>query len=121
MIYPKCLYKTKEETKVVQNESEHEKAADAGWLDIWTDKKPYDFAAKKAADLVKEKEAKAKANAEIKELAKQVEKEEAEAKAAEAKAEKERKEAEEAKKALAEKEGKNGNRKNTPSGGSKTS
>lgn len=41
MIYPKCLYNTREITKVVQNEPEHKFWAGSGWLDIWTDKEPH--------------------------------------------------------------------------------
>ena len=43
MIYPKCLYKTREISKVAQNEDEHKLLALQGWKDIWTDKTPHLF------------------------------------------------------------------------------
>jgi uncharacterized damage-inducible protein DinB len=58
MIYPKCLYKTRDKTCVVKDEESHILAAEEGWKDVWTDKKPRDF------DELKKKRAKDKAEKE---------------------------------------------------------
>ena len=126
MIYPKIIYKTRDNYKKVNNEDEHEKFASQGYKDNWLDDKPHDFKAKKEKALKKKKEDEKSAREEIKELYENVLKEEKEAEEAEenlkkakSKAKKETKEAKKAKKKLEEKL--DGNRKDDTEGSIKGS
>jgi len=43
MLYPKCLYKSRDITTVAKDQHQHVTLAMAGWKDIWTDAKPNDL------------------------------------------------------------------------------
>lgn len=49
MIYPRLVYKTRDNYRKVNNESEHRKMAGDGWKDSWLDSEPYKFVKENAA------------------------------------------------------------------------
>ena len=77
MIYPKCLYKTRELATVAKDEKHHVELAKQGWLDNWKDEKPNQFVElakkeyQKKLELVKELD---EIKKELEEEAKEIEK-----------------------------------------------